>query len=127
MNIHKSGEDYLEAILMLGKRNGNVRSIDIANELNYKKSSVSVAMKNLRADHYIEVNESGYITLTDKGIAVAQKIYERHTLLTDFLVSLGVPENIAAKDACKMEHDISPESFAALKIAARQFINPQLK
>lgn len=120
MNIHKSGEDYLEAILILGQRKGNVRSIDIANELNYKKSSVSVAMKNLRADNYIKVNENGYITLTEKGADVAKMIYERHTLLTDFLISLGVPEKVAAEDACKMEHDISPESFEALKSIAKK-------
>ncbi len=115
MNIHKSGEDYLEAILMLGKRNGNVRSIDIANELQFKKSSVSVAMKNLRLDNYIVVDENGFITLTEKGFEIANKIYERHTFLTDFLISIGVNEDVAAEDACKIEHDISAESFSALK------------
>lgn len=120
MKIHKSGEDYLETILILKLRNGNVRSIDIANELNFKKSSVSVAMKNLRMDDYIHVDENGYITLTDKGMEVAGMIYERHTILTELLVSLGVPANIAAEDACKIEHDISVESFEALKVLAKQ-------
>lgn len=115
MNIYKSGEDYLETILILSRRNGNVRSVDIANELGFKKSSVSVAMKNLRMNEYIKVDENGYITLTESGSEIAGKIYERHTILTDFLSSLGVDKNIAAEDACKIEHDISSESFDALK------------
>lgn len=115
MNIHKSGEDYLETILILTRRKGNVRSVDIANELQYKKSSVSVAMKNLRMDNYIIVDENGYISLTDKGFEIADKIYERHMFLTNFLVSIGVTEKTAEEDACKIEHDISSESFSALK------------
>lgn len=115
MNIYKSGEDYLETILILSQKKGNVRSVDIANELNYKKSSVSVAMKNLRNDNYIEVNENGFISLTPKGLDIANTIYERHRVLTDFFISLGVDEAIAAEDACKIEHDLSTESFAALK------------
>lgn len=115
MNIYKSGEDYLETILILSQRNGNVRSVDIANELNFKKSSVSVAMKNLRMNDYIKVNENGYITLTESGLSIARKIYERHTILTDFLISIGVNKDVAAEDACKIEHDLSSETFAALK------------
>ncbi|MDE6254316.1 MAG: metal-dependent transcriptional regulator [Lachnospiraceae bacterium] len=115
MNIYKSGEDYLETILILSLRNGNVRSVDIAHELGFKKSSVSVAMKNLRLNEYIKVDENGYITLTESGSEIARKIYERHTILTDFLSSLGVDKDIAAEDACKIEHDLSNESFDALK------------
>lgn len=115
MNIYKSGEDYLETILILSLRNGNVRSVDIAHELGFKKSSVSVAMKNLRLNEYIKVDENGYITLTESGSEIARKIYERHTILTDFLSSLGVDKDIAAEDACKIEHDLSNESFEALK------------
>lgn len=115
MNIYKSGEDYLETILILSQRNGNVRSVDIANELNFKKSSVSVAMKNLRLNDYIKVDENGYITLTESGLSIARKIYERHTILTDFLISIGVDKDVAAEDACKIEHDLSSETFAALK------------
>ncbi len=115
MNIYKSGEDYLETILILSRRNGNVRSIDIANELNFKKSSVSVAMKNLRINNYIKVDENGFITLTGAGLEIAHKIYERHTILTDFLISIGVNKDTAAEDACKIEHDLSSETFSALK------------
>lgn len=115
MNIYKSGEDYLETILILSQRNGNVRSVDIANELGFKKSSVSVAMKNLRLNEYISVDGNGFITLTGTGAEIAHKIYERHTILTDFLSSLGVDKETAAEDACKIEHDLSAESFDALK------------
>ena len=115
MSIYKSGEDYLETILILSRRNGNVRSVDIAHELNFKKSSVSVAMKNLRLNNYITINDNGYILLTESGLEIATKIYERHTILTDFLKSIGVNEDVAAEDACKIEHDLSSESFDALK------------
>ena len=115
MSIYKSGEDYLETILILSRRNGNVRSVDIAHELNFKKSSVSVAMKNLRLNDYITINDNGYILLTESGLEIATKIYERHTILTDFLKSIGVNEEVAAEDACKIEHDLSSESFDALK------------
>ncbi len=115
MSIYKSGEDYLETILILSRRNGNVRSVDIAHELNFKKSSVSVAMKNLRLNNYITINDNGYILLTESGLEIAAKIYERHTILTDFLKSIGVNEEVAAEDACKIEHDLSSESFDALK------------
>ena len=115
MAIHESGEDYLEAILMIKKRNGNVRSIDIAHELSFSKPSVSVAMKNLKASNYITIDENGFINLTETGQEIADKIYERHTFLTGWLTSIGVDPKVAAEDACKMEHAISAESFAAIK------------
>lgn len=119
--IYESKENYLETILILLNRNGNVRSVDIAAEMDFSKPSVSVAMKNLRGDGCIEVNDGGYITLTKKGREIAERIYERHLLFTNWLTSLGVPEDIAAEDACRIEHDISAESFAAIKkyIASR--------
>lgn len=113
--IRESAENYLETILVLHKRNGNVRSIDIASELEFSKPSVSVAMKNLRENGYIEVDENGYISLLEKGKEIAEKIYERHTLFTNMLTSLGVPPETAAKDACRIEHIISNESFEAIK------------
>lgn len=115
---HKSNEsveDYMETILILSKKLPVVRSVDIANELNYKKSSISVAMKNLRNNNYITVSEQGYISMTEEGRAIAEMIYERHTLLTKWLTSLGVAEDVAAEDACRIEHDLSSESFEALK------------
>ena len=115
---HKSEEsvqDYLETILILSKQNPVVRSIDIANELSYSKPSVSVAMKNLRTREYITVSEEGHIELTEMGKVLAETVYERHTLIHDWLVALGVPTEIAAEDACKIEHDISAESFEAIK------------
>ena len=115
MVIRESAEDYLETILVLKNRLGNVRSIDIAHELSFSKPSVSVAMKNLRLNNYITVDENGYINLTDSGMAIAGKIYERHTFLTSFLTSIGVDPETAAEDACKIEHVISSESFSALK------------
>lgn len=115
MEIHQSAEDYLEAILILKNRNGNVRSIDIAQELSVSKPSVSVAMKNLRNNGYITVNENGHITLTDSGMEIAKKIYERHTFLTDWLSEIGVDPAVAAEDACRIEHVISAESFSAIK------------
>lgn len=115
---HKSEEsvqDYLETILILSKRLGVVRSIDIANEMHYSKPSVSIAMKNLRSREYITVSEDGHIQLTDAGREIAETVYERHAFLSQWLVRLGVDPDIAAADACKMEHDISSESFEALK------------
>ena len=117
-NKHKSDEsvqDYLETIYILNKSMPQVRSIDIANEMSYSKPSVSVAMKNLKAHDYITVSDEGYITLTDSGHQLARAIYERHSLMTKFLVYLGVDPEIAREDACMMEHDISEESFEALK------------
>ena len=115
MVIHESAEDYLETILMLSKKLPVVRSIDIANEMGYKKSSVSIAMKNLREKGHITVTDAGYIYLTESGKQIADMIYERHELLSSWLVRLGVPEEIATEDACRIEHVISKESFAAIK------------
>lgn len=115
MKIQESAENYLETILVLHQRKGMVRSIDIVNELSFTKPSVSVAMKHLRENGYIEMDRSGYITLTEKGDAIARKIYERHELFTQWLISLGVDEKIAAEDACRIEHVVSPESFEAIK------------
>ena len=121
MQIHESAENYLETILMLSKKLPVVRSVDIANELDFKKSSVSIAMKNLREGGKITVTQAGYIYLTDSGRAIAEMIYERHEWLTNWLISLGVDSNIAAEDACKMEHVISKESFEPLKNHFGQF------
>ena len=121
MQIHESAENYLETILMLSKKLPVVRSVDIANELDFKKSSVSIAMKNLREGGKITVTQAGYIYLTDSGREIAEMIYERHQWLTNWLISLGVDSNIAAEDACKMEHVISKESFDALKNHFGQF------
>ena len=118
MNIHESAEDYLEVILMLQERQGLVRSIDIAHEKNYSKPSVSIAMKRLRENGYVEVNGMGHITLTDKGMEIAQRMYERHTFLSSWLASIGVDPVIAAEDACRMEHVISAETFDAIRAYA---------
>ncbi len=119
MKIQESAENYLETILILKNKNGAVRSIDIANELGFSKPSVSVAMKNLRENGYIEVDSSGYITLLDSGRQIAEKIYERHTTLSKWLVSLGVDAKTAAEDTCRIEHIISSESFEAIKKIAK--------
>ena len=119
MQIHESAENYLETILMLSKKLPVVRSVDIANELDFKKSSVSIAMKNLREGGKITVTQAGYIYLTDSGREIAEMIYERHEWLRNWLISLD--SNIAAEDACKMEHVISKESFEALKNHFGQF------
>ena len=115
MPIHESAENYLETILILSQQKPEVRSIDIANELNFSKPSVSVAMKNLRKSGHILMDESGYITLTPLGKEVATTIYERHTLLSKALMMLGVDASTAAEDACRIEHVISPESIRAIK------------
>ncbi|MCM1083352.1 MAG: metal-dependent transcriptional regulator [Clostridium sp.] len=115
MVIRESAEDYLETILVLNRRMSHVRSIDIAQELSFSKPSVSVAMKNLRENHYITVDGNGYIDLTESGMEIANKIYERHVFLTEWLSSIGVDKKIAAEDACRIEHVISPESFSAIK------------
>ena len=120
MNINESAENYLETILKLSKTLPVVRSVDIANELGFKKSSVSVAMKNLRQKEYITVTDAGFIYLTDSGKTLAEHVYEKHKLLKGWLCALGVPEENAAEDACKMEHVISDESFRAIK----KHVNP---
>ena len=115
MKIHESAENYLETILILQKKKGQVRSIDIVNELEFTKPSVSVAMKNLRENGYIHMDADGYITLSESGAAIAETMYERHTLLTNWLIHLGVSPALAAEDACRMEHVLSEESFEAIK------------
>ena len=111
----ESVEDYLETILILSKQKTQVRSIDVANELGYSKPSVSVAMKNLRQKNYVLVSEEGYLSLTEAGLKLATTVYERHSVISNWLISLGVAREVAVEDACRMEHDISEESFAAIK------------
>lgn len=115
MHIYESAEDYLEAILVIGQRRGLVRSIDIANELRFSKPSVSVAMKKLRESGHIEMDQDGTIRLLPSGREIAEQIYERHRMLTDFFVYLGVDPETAAADACRVEHDLSAETFARVK------------
>lgn len=114
-NTNESAENYLETILILSKKLPVVRAVDISNELGFKKSSVSIAMKNLRLKNQITVTDAGFIYLTDEGRAIAEMIYERHELLSSCLIRLGVSPETAAEDACKIEHVISPESFDAIK------------
>lgn len=122
MHSNESSENYLETILMLSKKLPVVRSVDIANELGFKKSSVSIAMKNLREKKHITVTDAGFIFLTDSGREIAERIYERHELLTRCLTKLGVDAAVAEEDACRIEHVISAESFAAIKeFAAKEF------
>ena len=120
MKLYESSEDYLESILILKNQKGSVRSIDIVEDLGFSKPSVSVAMKKLRENGYIEVDEKGYITLTDEGLRVAKKTYERHVLLTDLFVSLGVDKDVAENDACRVEHNLSDETFEAIKKAYKK-------
>lgn len=115
MHKNESSENYLETILCLSKQLPVVRAVDIATELGYKKSSVSIAMKHLREKEHITVSDAGFITLTESGRAIAENIYERHEFLSNWLIDLGVPAEIASEDACKMEHVISQESFDAIK------------
>ena len=115
MKIHESAENYLETILVLQQRKGSVRSIDIANELEFSKPSVSVAMKNLRLNGYIEMDPSGQIRLLPEGQAIAEAVLEKHQLMTQFLITLGVSPEVAAEDACRIEHVLSDESFEAIK------------
>ncbi|MBP3684786.1 MAG: metal-dependent transcriptional regulator [Oscillospiraceae bacterium] len=122
MSVHESGEMYLEAILVLTRKNGFVRSIDVSEYLGYSKPSVSRAMGILRSGEYIIVDKDGAITLTDSGREIAEKIFERHTILSKLLIKLGVSEETAAADACKMEHAVSDESFQAIKRFAAELI-----
>lgn len=115
MHVNESAENYLETILVLSQKLPVVRSVDIANELGFKKSSVSIGMKNLRQKDYITVTDAGFIYLTEEGKKIAEMIYERHKFLSSWLISLGVDPAIASEDACKIEHVISKESFAAIK------------
>ena len=121
MKIHESAENYLETILVLWQKKGSVRSIDIANEMEFSKPSVSVAMKNLRQGGYIEMDANGEIRLLPPGMEIAKRVLEKHTLLTRFLMALGVSEENAAEDACRMEHVISNESFEAIKAHAERY------
>ena len=115
MHINESAENYLETILMLSKKLPVVRSVDIANELGFKKSSVSIAMKHLRENNHIVVSDAGFISLTESGKQIADMIFERHEVISSWLISMGVSKETALEDACKMEHVISQESFEAMK------------
>ncbi len=117
MRIHKSAEDYLEMILRLGEQKGYARSVDIAAGLGVSKPSVSVAMKRLREGGYIVMDQGNFITLTESGMEIARRIYDRHKVLTKILVAIGVDEKIAQDDACRVEHDISPQTFDAIRKA----------
>ena len=125
MNIYESAENYLEAILRLREANGMVRSIDIANHLGFSKPSVSVAMKKLRESGYIAMDEDGLISLCPAGEEIARRIYERHQLLTEFFTRLGVDPEVAAADACKVEHDLSEETFQKIKEHAQKGALPE--
>lgn len=115
MVIKESAENYLETIFVLSKKNGAVRSIDIANEMNFTKPSISVAMKRLREDGYINMDHDGTITLTEKGREIAVKVYERHQIIAKLLIAIGVSEETAYEDSCKIEHDLSQETFEKIK------------
>ena len=127
MKIHESAENYLETILVLKRSLGKVRSIDIARALNFSKPSISRAVRLLKADDYITVDSDGWIELEPKGEAIAAKILERHELITQWLIMLGVSPEVASQDACKMEHDLSAETFELLKAHIRQSIQIYLK
>lgn len=122
MKIQESAENYLESILKLSLQKGQVRSIDIVNELHFTKPSISYAMKRLRENGYILMDSAGHITLTDEGCAIAERVYNRHKVLSTYLMALGVEESIARADACRIEHVISQESFNCIKKHADQFI-----
>jgi Mn-dependent DtxR family transcriptional regulator len=115
MNVHESAENYLETILVLSLKGSQVRSIDIVNELEFSKPSVSVAMKNLRENSYIEIDKDGCITLTVEGRKIAETMYERHIAISDWLIFLGIDKETAVQDACRMEHVISEKSFEVIK------------
>jgi len=127
MILLESGEMYLETILVLQQRNSKVRSIDISEEMQFSKPSVSRAIKLLKTNGYINVDAQGYITFTEKGKEVAEDIYDRHQVLTECLMFLGVSEELAAKDACKIEHDLSKETFAAIKKHAKKYLDTTKK
>ncbi len=120
MKIQESSENYLESILMLSKEKGNVRSIDVANALNFSKPSVSIAMKRLREHGYIVMDENGFLSLTESGLAIAEEIYDRHQTLTRYLIDIGVSPEIAAEDACRIEHVLSQESYDCIKKNIRE-------
>ena len=122
MRLHESGEMYLETILILSQKQNMVRSIDVAEDMGFSKPAVSRAMAKLKADKYILIDSEGYIALTESGRQIAEKIYERHTILTRFLIRLGVDEETAAADACKIEHDMSDKTFDAIKNHVRESV-----
>lgn len=115
MQIKESAENYLEAILMIKKEKGNVRSIDVANHLNFTKPSVSVAMKSFREEGYVTMDNDGSINLTQKGMEIAERVYERHEVIAKALMALGIDEEVAYEDSCKIEHDISQQTFDKIK------------
>ena len=123
MAIQESGEMYLETILVLRQKKNLVRSIDVAERMNFSKPAISRAIAKLKEDKYVLVDHDGYIALTEKGRDIAERIYERHTTLTSLLVRLGVDEKIAAEDACRMEHDMSEETFEAIKRHVNKYSN----
>ncbi len=126
MQIHESAENYLETIYMLEKKLGSVRSIDICNELGFSKPTVSVAMKNFLKEGYIEKSGEGFIKLTEKGKSIATKMYERHIIMTEFFTAIGVDKDTALKDACKIEHDLSPKTFECIKNHFEKFTGKKL-
>lgn len=121
MKIYESAEDYLERILMLQKQNGRVISLDIAISMNYSKASVSRAIKNLKENNYISVNSTGEIELTESGLKIAERMYSRHILLTNFFISLGIDPVVAKNDACKVEHGLSDETFDAISKLIKEY------
>ena len=121
MSLLESGENYLEAILMVQEKKENVHAIDIVNELKFSKPSVSIMLKKLKEENYIDIDSKGNITLTKSGFDIAQKIYERHKLLTSLLIKIGVSPDVAEDDACKIEHDLSNETFDAIKNVVNRF------
>ena len=126
MKVLESGENYLETILMLNKQNNNeTRAIDICNALGFSKPTVSVMLKQLRENDYVAVSDKGFISLTQKGLEIANKVYERHNVIAELLISIGVSQETALKDACKIEHDISDETFRQLKLQLDKIQNPQ--
>ena len=123
MSIYESGEDYLEAILMVSERKEDVHAIDIVNELGFSKPSVSIALKKLKEQGYITIDDNNHLHLTNEGLEIAKNIYERHKILTSILTSIGVSKEVAEEDACKIEHDLSSESWDRIK----QYYNEKLK
>lgn len=120
MVLHQSAEDYLETILVLQEQSGQVRSIDIVNRLGYSKPSVSIAMKKLRESGYISMSPDGLITLNESGLEIARQVYSRHKVITKLFVLMGVSEEVAAEDACRVEHDLSPETVERIRDFVRQ-------
>ena len=125
MKMNESSENYLETILILSNRKPHVRSIDIANELDFSKPSVSIALKKLRHNGYVNIDGGGYITLTESGLEIAERVFERHRLISQLLMALGVDEQTAKEDACRVEHDLSVESFEAIKEYCRKNLQIQ--